>query len=350
MDKFQKKINFYFKANQQIICTVSQIDSFSGIWNLTTQKEHPKWRELRHQTMIRSAGSSCRIEGAQMSNQEIAELMEYRQDMDLRTQDQQDVAGYLDVLQEISAHHTSWELSRRTILELHLRLLRHSPRDARHRGTFSSQNTRELRPAETEMAELITWTNHQLQAREIHPLIVIGLFAYELLSIHPFTDGCGRLSRLLTTLLLLRNQYFFVEYVPFEELLEKNRDKYFDVLRDAQKHRNTESERIESFILFFLNCLKTLTVKLQQGTSAKSNRSGYLNERQKRIRDYIRREQPVKLSDLARGFPEESVNTLKKDLQFLRSEQILSCTGKNRGAVYSMEPTAGVTSSVATHL
>jgi Fic family protein len=164
---------------------------------------------------------------------------------------------------------------------------------------------------------VITWTNHQLQARKSTPR---SSSAFSPTSCFPSTPSQtdAPVVRLLTTLLLLRNQYFFVEYVPFEELLEKNGQILRCVAR-CQKHRNTESERIESFILFFLNCLKTLTVKLQQEPQPKATAAATKRAAEKN-RDYIRREQPVKLSDLA-GDSRRVSDTLKKDLQFLEANR-----------------------------
>jgi Fic family protein len=184
------------------------------------------------------------------------------------------------------------------------------------------------------MNDLMEWTNQQLQSAEIHPIIVTGLFIYEFLSIHPFQDGNGRLARLLTTLLLLKSDYQFIQYVSFENLVEQKKKDYYEALMDSQKDRYSENEKIHAWILFLLGSLETLIQRLEQKYNLFKSKGGYLNDRQKKIIEFIEGKQPVKLGDLVNAMPEISVNTLKKDLQYLKAEKFINSVGKNRGAIY----------------
>jgi len=351
MDKFQNKLNFDFKTNQQILKLISYIDSFKGKWNIVEQKENVYLKELRKIATIESIGSSTRIEGAQLTNEEIKELLENMEVTKLKTRDQQEVVGYYDVLEIIYESFSDISISKNYIQQLHQRLLKYSTKDERHRGVYKSLsnkvvanypdgtqkvifNTTEPHLVENEMTDLIDWTNQQLSITEIHPLVIIGLFIYEFLSIHPFQDGNGRLSRLLTNLLLLKNDYQFIQYVSFENLIEQKKKTYYEVLMDGQKDRYTDNERINSWIIFFLSSLETLIQRLEQKYNVFKSKGGYLNERQKRIQDFIEKEQPIKLSDLSRVFTDISIHTLKKDLQYLKTEQIIDSIGKNRGTIY----------------
>jgi Fic family protein len=351
MDKFQNKLNFDFKTNQQIIKLISYIDSFKGKWKIVEQKENIYLKELRKIATIESIGSSTRIEGAQLTNEEIKELLENIEITKLKTRDQQEVVGYYDVLEIIFESFADISISKNYIQQLHQRLLKYSVKDDRHRGNYKNLpnkvvanypdgtqkvifNTTEPYLVENEMTDLINWTNQQLILNEIHPLVIVGLFIYEFLSIHPFQDGNGRLSRLLTNLLLLKNDYQFIQYVSFENLIEQKKKTYYEALMDGQKDRNTESERINSWIIFFLTSLETLIQRLEQKYDVLKSKGGYLNERQKRIKDFIEKEQPIKLADLAKAIPEISIHTLKKDLQYLKTEQIVDSIGKNRGTIY----------------
>ncbi|MEZ4890083.1 MAG: Fic family protein [Crocinitomicaceae bacterium] len=186
----------------------------------------------------------------------------------------------------------------------------------------------------TEMQELVEWTNEQLEQKTIHQLVVIGSFIYDFLSIHPFQDGNGRLSRLLTTLCLLQNDYSFIQYISFENHIEQHKKEYYEALMNGQKNRGTDNERIDLWLIFFLESLKTLTEKLEQKYDVFKSKGGYLNDRQKLIKNFITNNQPVKVSDLAKQFPEISLSTLKKDLQYLRDEQVLTMIGKGKGSVY----------------
>jgi Fic family protein len=351
MDKFQNKLRFDFKTNQQILKLISYIDSFKGKWNIVEQRENIYLKELRKIATIESIGSSTRIEGAQLTNKEIKELLENMEITKLKTRDQQEVVGYSDVLEIIFENYSDIPISKNYIQQLHQRLLKYSTKDDRHRGNYKNLsnkvvanypdgtqkvifNTTEPHLVDSEMTDLIDWTNQEFKLNEIHPLVIIGLFVYEFLSIHPFQDGNGRLSRLLTNLLLLKIDYQFIQYVSFENLIEQRKKSYYEALMDGQKDRYSENECINSWIIFFLTSLETLIQRLEQKYDVFKSKGGYLSERQKKIKDFIEKEQPIKLSDLVKTIPEISVHTLKKDLLYLKTEQIIDSLGKNRGTIY----------------
>jgi len=351
MDKFQNKLQFDFKTNQQILKLISYIDSFKGKWNIVEQRENIYLKELRKIATIESIGSSTRIEGAQLTNEEIKELLENIEITKLKTRDQQEVVGYSDVLEIIYENYPDIPISKNYIQQLHQRLLKYSTKDDRHRGNYKNLsnkvvanypdgtqkvifNTTEPHLVESEMTDLIDWTNQKFQLNEIHPLVIVGLFIYEFLSIHPFQDGNGRLSRLLTNLLLLKIDYQFIQYVSFENLIEQKKKSYYEALMDGQKDRYLENECINSWIIFFLTSLETLIQRLEQKYDVFKSKGGYLSERQKKIKDFIEKEQPIKLSDLVKAIHDISVHTLKKDLLYLKTEQIIDSLGKNRGTIY----------------
>jgi len=126
------------------------------------------------------------------------------------------------------------------------------------------------------------------------------LFIYEFLSIHPFHDGNGRLSRLLTTLLLIKFDYTFIKYISFEHLIEKRKEQYYTALMECQKNRNTKDEQIDKWMVFFLNSLKLLTIKLNLKISNTDRKPIYLNERQQKIKSFLFENQPCKISDISK--------------------------------------------------
>lgn len=351
MDKFIQKLNFDFSTNQRILQLISYIDGFKGKWNITEKQENRYLKELRKIATIESIGSSTRIEGATLTDREVKELLKDLRITKLKTRDEQEVIGYYEVLEVIYDNYSDIKLSESYIKQLHQMLLKYSLKDERHRGTYkflsnkvvATYPTGEQRtifattePAwvATEMHELAEWTNAQLEQKSIHQLIVVGSFIYDFLSIHPFQDGNGRLSRLLTTLCLLQNNYSFIQYISFENHIEQNKKAYYEALMNGQKNRGTDNERIDSWLIFFLESLKTLTEKLEQKYDVFKSKGGYLNDRQRQIKDFITNNQPIKISDLAKQFPEITVSTLKKDLQYLRDEQVLTMIGKGKGSVY----------------
>ncbi len=354
MDKYINKINFDFQTNQLILKSISFIDTFKGKWNIVESKENIFLKELRKIATIESIGSSTRIEGAKLTNKEIKELIENIKITELKIRDEQEVIGYYNVLEIINENYENIGISKNYIQQLHQSLLKYSTKDERHRGTYKNLtnkvvanypdgtqrvifDTTEPHLVESEMNDLIDWINNQLKSEALHPLIAIGFFIYEFLSIHPFQDGNGRLSRLLTNLLLLKSNYLFIQYVSFENLIEQKKKTYYESLIDGQKDRNSEKEKIDKWMLFFLQAIESLIHRLEQKYNVFKSKGGYLNERQKRIKEFIKTNQPIKLSDLATIMSDISINTLKKDLQYMKTEQIIESIGKNKGSVYLLK-------------
>ena len=351
MDKFITKLNFNFNSNQQILKLIGNIDGFKGKWNIAEKQENRYLKELRKIATIESIGSSTRIEGATLSDNEVQELLNDIKITKLKSRDEQEVVGYYEVLGLIFENYEDIPLTESYIKQFHQLLLKHSKKDERHRGGYKHLSnkvvanypnkeqriifaTTEPALVASEMMELVEWTNQQFNQEIIHPLIVIGSFIYDFLSIHPFQDGNGRLSRLLTTLCLLQNNYSFIQYISFENHIEQNKKDYYEALMTGQKNRGTSAERIDNWLVFFLSGLHILTQKLEQKYDVFKNKGGYLNERQKQIKDHIEKYQPIKVSDLASKFPEIQLSTLKKDLQYLKQEQEIKMIGIGKGSIY----------------
>lgn len=356
MDKFIQKLHFDFATNQRILQLIGYIDSFKGKWNIVERKENRYLKELRKIATIESIGSSTRIEGATLTDKEVQELLNDIKITKLKSRDEQEVIGYYEVLELIYDNYADIRLSESYIKQLHQMLLKYSNKDERHRGTYKVLSNKVVATYPTgeqrtifattepalvagEMQELVEWKNEQLEQKSIHQLIVVGSFIYDFLSIHPFQDGNGRLSRLLTTLCLLQHDYAFVQYISFENHIEQHKKAYYEALMNGQKNRGTDNERIDLWLIFFLESLKTLTEKLEQKYDVFKSKGGYLNDRQKQIKDFITNNQPIKISNVANQFPEIGLSTLKKDLQYLRDEQVLTMIGKGKGTVYVLNET-----------
>lgn len=346
----QSKLQFDFLTTQRIIQKIGQIDQFKGEWKQLDKDENRYLKELRKIATIQSIGSSTRIEGSTLTDAEIATLIKNLKISKLQTRDEQEVVGYYDTLEMLIDNFKDIDLNISNIHSLHNLLLKYSSKDHRHRGKFKELtnkvvatypdnttrvifNTTEPYLTEKEMIDLVEWTNKAFNDSEIHPLIIIGTFVYEFLSIHPYQDGNGRLSRLLTNLLLLKSDYKFVLYVSLEHIIEQKKKEYYQALMDGQKDRYNENERIDKWILFFLDSLRELIVKLEQKVKEYRNIGGYLNARQKEIIGYVQQNQPVKIGDISNALPYTAA-TIKKDLQYLVTEYELEKLGNNRGTVY----------------
>ena len=210
-----KKLRFDFSTTQKIINKIGFIDSFKGKWLAIEKEENRYLKALRKIATIQSIGSSTRIEGVTLSNEEVETLLANIKINKFESRDEQEVFGYYDVLEIILESYATIELKESNIFNLHNLLLKYSGKDQTHKGKYKQLsnkvvatypggeqrvifNTTEPYLVKKEMDDLITWADNQFQENEIHPLIIIGAFIYEFLSIHPFQDGNGRLSRLLT--------------------------------------------------------------------------------------------------------------------------------------------------------
>jgi Fic family protein len=349
----EKKLAFDLKTHQKLFSIVARIDQFKGKWQLIENKENRYLKELRHIATIQSIGSSTRIEGATLSNAEVESLLKINKITSFKTRDEQEVGGYYEVLELILDQYPHIELSINNIKSLHNLLLKHSDKDQKHKGEFKKFSNRVVmtypdgkqrtifNPTEPllvdkEMDELVDWANQELPNKDFHSLFVIASFIYEFLSIHPFQDGNGRLSRLLTSLLLLREGYEFVQYISFEHIIEYKKNDYYRSLIAAQQHRGKEEEKIAAWLQFFLSSLEELIQKLEEKYTRYQLSGSLLNERQRRLLAFIRERQMVRSADISAAFADVSNRTLNRDLALLESENLIKKIGRGKSVAYQI--------------
>lgn len=349
-----QKLEFTGSVFQQIMKQLSIVDSFKGNWESTELKHSKHLKELRKIATIESIGSSTRIEGATLTDTEVEKLLKSVKITKLTTREQQEVVGYYEALQVILDNYKDLDLSERYIHQLHGILLKHSGKDQSHKGQYKTlsnqvvanypdgtQRTifRTTDPSMTskEMEVLLGWANERFEKEDMHPVMITAAFVYEFLSIHPYQDGNGRLSRLLTTLLLMQQEYEFVQYVSFEHIIEERKEDYYRALMEGQKNRYKETEKIDKWILFFMDCLITLIKRLEAKYEVYSKLSKELNERQQAVLGFIKKQKKVKMSEVEEAFKSHSRNTLKKDMVYLVNEGLLLKTGERKGTRYHYE-------------
>jgi Fic family protein len=253
---------------------VAELDEFKGRWEMLGRLAPDKLQSLRRVATIESVGSSTRIEGAKLSDHEVEALLANLDINSFRSRDEEEVAGYAEAMSTI---FDAWEhipLTENHIKQLHGILLKYGLKDVPHRGEYKKlPNNVEAFDADGKslgiifetaspfdtpmlMAELVEATRQALARRELHPLLVVAAFAVHFLAIHPFQDGNGRLSRVLTTLLLLQAGYRYVPYSSLERIVEENKDGYYRALRTSQTQIRTDAENLDSWVRFFLQSLK----------------------------------------------------------------------------------------------
>jgi Fic family protein len=350
-NSMKKKLDFPSSVYQKIMQQLSLIDSFKGSWKAIEGQQSKYLKELRKIATIESIGSSTRIEGATLTDEEVEKLLKSIKITKLQSRDEQEVVGYYEALEVILNSYVDITLEERYIHQLHAILLKHSSKDQIHKGQYKTlanqvvanypdgtQRTifRTTEPHLTphEMQGLIAWTCERLAKRDLHPLIITAAFVYEFLSIHPYQDGNGRLSRLLTSLLLMKQDYRFIQYISFESVIEAKKERYYRALIEGQKNRGKENELMDGWIIFFLDCLIELTQRLEEKYKRYSKLETALNERQQAILQYAQERKILQIGELERQLKIYSRNTLKKDLVYLVKGGLLLKTGGGRGICY----------------
>jgi Fic family protein len=350
-----KKLEFSGAVYQQIMKQLSIIDSFKGNWEVVNLNQSKHLKELRKIATVESTGSSTRIEGATLTNSDVEKLLGSVKVIKLTTREQQEVVGYYDALKIILHNYKELPITEGYVHQLHGILLKHSHKDQTHKGKYKSLSnqvvanypdgtqrtifrTTEPHLTAKEMEDLLLWLDIRFKTLDMHPVMVTATFIYEFLSIHPYQDGNGRLSRLLTTLILMKQGYEFTQYISFEHIIEERKEAYYRSLMDGQKNRYNENEKIDQWILFFLECMVTLINRLEVKYETYKKLEKELNERQKEVLKFIKETKKVSISDIDISFKDYSRNTLKKDLIYLVNEGLILKTGTLKGTRYHHIP------------
>lgn len=260
------------KDLKAIISKISKIDEFKGFWKVGPVSNPQALGRLKRSIVVTSTGASTRIEGSHLSDKEVEKLLKGLRVSKLTDRDSQEVAGYAEVLQTVFDSYRDVPFTEGVILQFHDQLLRYSEKDQKRKGRYKSApnkvvafdkaggetvlfNPTDPHLTPSEMRELIEWTKAQLKSRENHPVLIIANFIVEFLAIHPFHDGNGRLSRILTNLLLLHAGYTYMPYASLEKIIEDHKVEYYIALRTAQKDGKSPKAEIARWIHFFLDAM-----------------------------------------------------------------------------------------------
>jgi len=339
---------FKLKIDWELISLISQIDRFDASWSSIEKKEGQSLRQLKSIATVRSVGASTRIEGSKLSNEEVEVLLQNIDITKLADRDSQEVVGYYEALDTICNSSESIPITESSLKNLHKVLLRYSEKDLWHRGDYKQHSnaveaslpdgTRQIIFQTTEpgfatqdaMRNLIEWYEADLNT---HPLVKCALFVYDFVSIHPFQDGNGRLSRLLATLLLLKSNYHWIQYVSFEHEIESRKNEYYGVLRGCQAQRPNED--VTDWVRFFFDALgniqKHLLLKLEsKGVETR------LSPREKSILTFIGHNAGCKSGDIAKklGIPSP---TVKRILPQLINLNLIEKFGTGPATNYSLK-------------
>jgi Fic family protein len=356
MNRFNQRLAFSSKITPKIINLLTKIDEYKSYWR-AFQKLSPDFlSNLKKTVIISSTGSSTRIEGSSLSDEQIEKII-YKANLtnnlsdEFSTRDKQEVAGYLEIIKHIFSAYKTIPFTEGTILQLHEMSLHYSEKDQLHKGKYKSESNKVIlvknnvqkgvlfdptppHLVKGEMIELLEWTRNSFVEKKYHPLLIIGNFIFEYLSIHPFKDGNGRTSRLLTNLLLLHHGYEFTPYVSHEKIIEENNANYYLALRKSSQNWKTKNDHdISAWLIFFLKVVEIQGQRAEKITT-KEDPEDFLSLNQRVVWRCF-----AKKSDWSRKelFEKTGVNikTVEQVLKKLLGMRKIRRVGMGRGTRYT---------------
>jgi Fic family protein len=341
------------KITKDILTLITRIDEFKGAWKALGTLAPDRLLSLRRVATIESIGSSTRIEGNKLSNKEIEILLDRIEIKQFSTRDEQEVAGYAEVMELIFSAWSHIPFTENHIKQLHRDLLIYSAKDEYHRGNYKTQAnhvgafdengnqiavifaTASTFDTPRLMTELADWYNQTKKEQSLHPLLAIAIFTVVFLEIHPFQDGNGRISRVLTTLLLLQAGYAYVPYSSLESIIEENKQGYYLALRQTQSTIRTEAPNWDSWILFFLRSLSAQVGRLEKKVIHEKLMLSKLPELSLSILELAQEHGQVSISAIVTS-KNANRNTIKAHLKKLVAMNLLIQRGAGRGVWYTL--------------
>ena len=346
-DNFSKRIeNIPFG----IVSKIAKIDELKGQW-ITGARLNPQvLGRLKRSVLITSTGASTRIEGSKLSDEDIEKLMRGINIQKFTDRDKQEAKSYYELLENVFNSWKGLKFNESAIKHFHKELMKYVDKDEKHRGDYKKGENKvhmidasgksigilfDTAPAyltPSKMRDLVEWTQKNLAENKNHPLLVIGNFLVEFLKIHPFTDGNGRLSRLLTNLFLLQAGYLYMPYVSHEKLVEDNKPDYYIALRRSQKTMGTKKENIIDWLNFFLELVlkqSQMAVELL----SKENIEKILSEKQLIVLRYIEKVNETSTGDIVKN-TEIARPTIKQALEVLLRLKKIERIGLGRSSRY----------------
>lgn len=335
----------------EILSLIAELDEFKGAWKALGTLAPERLSALRRVATIESVGSSTRIEGVKLSDRQVAQLLSNLEIKKFETRDEQEVAGYAEAMEMVFAHFDAINLTENHINQLHRDLLVHSHKDVHHRGNYKTNTNHVVAfdaggkeigivfetatPFDTPrlMLELVQWAKTKLDEGQLHPLLIIAIFIVVFLEIHPYQDGNGRLSRILTTLLLLRSGYTYVPYSSLESVIEQTKENYYVSLRKSQGTIRTDTPDWQPWIVYFLRALQQQKKQLEKKIERERIVVDTLPELSVQILELAKDQDKVTISQIVK-LTQANRNTIKKHLQSLVSANHLIQSGVGKGTWY----------------
>lgn len=338
-----------------VLNLVQKISQFRAQWTALADTQRDFYASLQKTVIITSAGASTRIEGAKLSDEEIIKRLSGLKIQTIRDRDEAEVAGYIDCKKFIFDHHANLEISEHTIRSLHQMMMAYLPESIfplQQRGAYKNITNSVIRidhatgaqeivfetpppgpQTEVAMRDLVRNYSDFIRDPNYADVEVIAAFIVQFLAIHPFRDGNGRISRLLTDLCLLKQGYDFCMYSSHEKIVEDTKEQYYVALRQTQSTFQAKPD-LNPWLLYFLKVLERQTRFLSD--KMEPVRPGTLTKLEQKVFDLIRDHQPTTIGFLERESNIKRV-TLKSILARLKERGVLNMEGERKASRYRLK-------------
>lgn len=341
------------QITSELLAYLSEIDEFKGAWRALGSLAPERLKALRQIATIESIGSSTRIEGSHLSDRDVERLLANLEIKKFSSRDEEEVVGYAEVMNMVFESWQDIPITENHIKQFHRDLLRYSTKDERHRGGYKTVRNdvgafdadgkmigivfETATPFDTprRMQELVAWLTDVRETQRLHPLLTIAIFVVVFLEIHPFQDGNGRLSRVLTTLLLLQAGYTYAPYSSLESVIEHSKEGYYLALRQTQTTIRTDAPNWQPWLHYFLRALQQQKRRLAVKVEREKNALAVLPDLAVKILDYVRDHGRVATRDIVREYG-ASPNTLKVTFASLVEKGLLARHGAGRSTWYGL--------------
>lgn len=332
-----EKVQTILKNN--IVNLVSMIHEYKGKQTLYIEANPDILTSLLKIAKIQSTEYSNKIEGIRTTDKRINELINDK--VRPKNRNEEEIAGYRDVLELIHENYENMDITPNVILQMHKYLYKYSPKKIG--GKFKSlENTIEeidengnrkirFQPVsafETPRAieELCKSYNYEIQKGDIDPLILMPIFVLDFLSIHPFNDGNGRMSRLLTLLLLYKSGYIVGKYISIEKIVENTKETYYDTLKQSSIKWHENENNYEFFLEYYLGIILSAYKDFSNRVEYITNKKLTVKERTESIvRNHLGK---ITKQEIANMCPDISKGSVERALrELLNEKKILKITG-----------------------
>lgn len=341
MKSFEKEYLENLKFPAEILSNLRAIGEYKGKEELYSKQSPDALEKLLESAIVQSAESSNRIEGVTAPHERVEMII--KANATPRNRSEQEIAGYRDILNLIHQSHKDIPVTENVILQFHSMLYRYTTIKSGFWKKMDNEivdkkpdGTKVLRfkPVSTQdtpfyIGELISSYNSYLGKELFDPLILIPLFIFDFLCIHPFNDGNGRIGRLLTLLLLYQAEYRVGKYISLERIIEDSKSSYYDALLFSSKEWHEGKHNIFPWLEYFYGTLIAAYKEFETRVGIFKGKGSKTEQVKAQIERFIK---PFSISDLEKACPNVTRDMIRIVLRQLRDEGKIKYTGIGRNA------------------